>query len=492
MELKIGTRVETADGPVGHVHQVILNPSQRRVVGLVVRAGLVPPRDLALPVDLIADATDERVILRIPRAQLFKQPEFNPSRFSAVSAEKQGYQGGEALIAVEDAARAPQESAQEVQPENTQDRALIAGYEVALQKGQPVWATDGRAGRVDLLFLDSKGQVQHFAVRKGRFLSHDVYVPVEMINRIDARGVWLTIDRAVLERLPSYQPDPVIAEEVDQALWRDEVLRIIDYEAIDFDVQDGVVTLRGYASTSTNKKRAERVVRKVPGVLDVENRLITDEEVAIAVSKALGRDERTRHQNILVSARHGVVTLNGEMESAEDWAAAEEVAASISQVRGVVNYIRAPGVEVAVPPQVWQPRVGQDVYAEDMFLGHVDRVIVNPHNRLVSAIVVRGSFPDQERWQPGMLPYEVPRSERQVVIPIESVRYVTISGVLLSINAVDAARYPDFDLNGFVVPHVEWQPPYPYTHDDVLLVPDENLTEAVGAIQMQNNVRRNT
>ena len=463
LELKIGAQVETTDGPFGHVHQVILDPSQRRVVGLVVRTRVVPPRDRVLPIDSIADATDERVVLRLPHQEILKQPVFDPSRFLAVETEAQGYKEGEALVSVND-------DPEDVDSEEPAQSVFLAGHKLALEKGQPVFATDGRAGNVDLLLMDSKGQVRHFVIRKGHLLSQDVIVPVDQISRIDKRGVWLAMERAALEQLPSYRPDHAIAEDVERALWSDEVLRAIDYEAIDIDVHDGLVTLLGYASTSTNKKRAERAARTVLGVLEVENQIVTDEEITIAVSQTLSRDERTHDLRILVSARHGIVALNGEVGSAEERTIAEEVAASVPQVRGVVNYIHPRGlvVETAQQPVV-QPRVGQDVYAEDMFLGHVERVIVNPHNRLVTAIVVRGSFPDLERAKPGMLPYEVPRKERQVVIPVEAIRVVTVSGVMLSITSTDAAQYPDFDPGDFSLPDPDWQPPYPYVNSDVLL-----------------------
>jgi osmotically-inducible protein OsmY/uncharacterized protein YrrD len=482
LELKIGARVETKDGPFGHVHQVILDPSQHRVVGLVVRTRLVPPRDRVLPIESIADATDERVVLRIPREEILKQPVFDPSRFLTVETEAQGYKEGEALVSVNDVTGDIEEPAQSV---------FLAGHKLALEKGQPVFATDGRAGIVNLLLMDSKGQVRHFVIRKGHLLSQDVIVPVDQISRIDKRGVWLTMERAALEELPSYRPDHAIAEDVERALWSDEVLRAIDYEAIDIDVHDGLVTLLGYASTSTNKKRAERAARTVLGVLEVENQIVTDEEVTIAVSQTLSRDERTHDLRILVSARHGVVTLNGELDSVEERSAAEEVAASVPQVRGVVNYIRAPGVIVEVDEQrVLQPRVGQDVYAEDMFLGHVERVILSPQNRLVTAIVMRGEIPDLERAKPGMLPYEVPREERQVLLPIESVRFVTISGVLLALEAMDAARYPDFEPGNFLAPAPDWQPPYPYEHSDILFDSDRAIAERVSESHIVSSEKR--
>jgi hypothetical protein len=78
-----------------------------------------------------------------------------------------------------------------------------------------------------------------------------------------------------------------------------------------------------------------------------------------------------------------------------------------------------------------------------------------------------------------MLPYEVPREERQVLLPIGSVRFVTISGVLLTVEALDAARYPDFEPDNFLAPAPDWQPPYPYAPSDLLLDSDRAMAERV-------------
>ncbi len=148
----------------------------------------------------------------------------------------------------------------------------------------------------------------------------------------------------------------------------------------------------------------------------------------------------------------------------------KEVAASVPQVRGVVNDIQTPGVVVDPAKQrVLQPRIGDDVHADDMVLGRVERVIVSLRNRRVAAFVVRGRFPDPRRATDDMLPGDMPREERRVVIPIEVVQDVTDGGVLLTIGGVEAARFPNFDPGDFVAPATGWHPPYPYTHADVLL-----------------------
>lgn len=453
LELRIGAPVEATDRRLGHVHQVVLNPVQRHVVGLVVRTGLLPRRDLIVPAELIADATGERVTLRVTYEDARQQPAFNPAHYLSLAAEEQGYKTGEALVSIHGGAGGTGECAP-----------------VTLRRGQQVWATDGRAGRIRLLLLDTGDQVHHFVVRRGRVPGRDVIVPVDRISAIDERGVWLATERTALDRLPTYRPDSAIVADVDQALWADKMIREFDIKTIDVAVRDGVVVLSGYAATSESKVRAARVARRVPGVLRVENRIVTDGEVAVAVAQALASDAQTREQRILVHAGHGVVTLGGEISSDNIRAAAEEVAAGVPQVRGVINKIRTPGVVVDPAKQrVLQPRIGQGIYARDMVLGRIEWVIVHPRRRRVAGVVVHGRFPDPTRAGPHTLPDDVPRRERWVVIPIEIAQDVTAGGVMLTISGADATRYPDFDPDDFVPPDADWPPPYPYTHADVLL-----------------------
>jgi hypothetical protein len=129
-----------------------------------------------------------------------------------------------------------------------------------------------------------------------------------------------------------------------------------------------------------------------------------------------------------------------------------------------------PGVLVDPAQQrVLQPRRGQDVYAEDGLLGHVEHVIVSLHERRVTAFVVRGFFPNAYSAELDALLDEAPSAERRLIIAIEVVKDVTVGGVLLTISGADATRCLDFNPNDFVAPDALWPPPYPYTHADVLL-----------------------
>lgn len=337
---------------------------------------------------------------------------------------------------------------------------------LALRSGQQVFCHDGHAGYVTLPLLDPRGQVRQFVMRL-RHPGHEVIVPADWVGESDAENVHLSVNRHALEGLPVYRPDSVIAAEVDRALWNDGVLRESDYHEIDIVVSNGVVSLNGYVMTLTIKARVERAARTVHDVLDVENHLIADDQVVIAVAQALDHDARTREQTVYVNARNGIVSLSGEVSSAAVRAAVEECAASVPVVRGVLNYVQAPGVARHEEEQrVLQPQIGAEVYASDIRLGRVERAIISPHNRRVTAIVAHGQFPD-----PGAVPVEMLRAapEWHTVIPISAVSDVNASGVLLRISSVEAARLADFDPARFVTPDANWQLPYPYHLADVML-----------------------
>jgi osmotically-inducible protein OsmY len=329
---------------------------------------------------------------------------------------------------------------------------------------------DGWVGRVDLLLLDAHRQVHHFVIRKGRFLGYDVLIPVDWIKVIDPDCVWLAMARTVLDRLPEYRPDREIAADIVEVLWQDEVIRTSDIENIDVIVRDGVVTLNGYTVSRLNQARAARDARQVLGVRDVENRLVADHDVKLAVAQALAYDPRTRGQRISIYVKHGVVTLSGKLDRRALCAAAEEVAATVPQSRGIINTLRAPGMTIEPElSRVLQPKIGQNVYARDWVIGRVNCVIINPRNRRVTELIVSGVPPVFASPAEPTLADEKMVGDRWIVIPIEVVRLVALGGVMLSINGDAVRYYPDFDLDHFRPSPASWQPPYPYTRADVLL-----------------------
>jgi hypothetical protein len=248
-------------------------------------------------------------------------------------------------------------------------------------------------------------------------------------------------------------------------------LRNTDYKQIGISVEDGIVWLRGHVVTFTNKRNAEEAARSIPGVLNVENNLVVDDDLVLEVAQALGKNEVARSERIAVGAHNGFVTLNGHVDSAAVRESAGVIAASVPQVRGVVNYLRAPNVSIDYKDDpIWQPLIGQRVSATDMYLGQVEKVIINPCNRRVTAFVTRGCFPEPRYHGNYRMPDEVSPQERSIVISIDAVRSVTNSYVLLEIKGAEAALNRSFEPADFISPATDWQPPYPYRWEQVLFV----------------------
>jgi osmotically-inducible protein OsmY len=304
-------------------------------------------------------------------------------------------------------------------------------------------------------------------------------------SRCDDRS-WLSIEEQNVHHKAD-KADASIAEKVDRALLNIGVLRSTDYWEINVDVKDGVVFLSGHVISASNQQRAEAAARTIPGVMGVKSYLVPDDKIIREVAEALGKIEHVYGVKFFTGAQNGVVGLHGEVGSASVRRLAEKYAANIPGVRGVINSVRAPGVDLDAEDQRFlQPVIGEQIYFRDGLLGIVQRVIINPNNRRVVAMVVRGRYSNSPR-DPRFLTYGEDRlPERLVAIPMSAIRFLTKSSGFLKIDSAEAARYSDFDLSCFIAPREDWTPPYPYCPDDILFpvepVEDMKQTESERAI----------
>ena len=473
-EVKIGSTVMTKDGEYGHLQQVLLDPHLERVVALLVRPyRLIPSPTVVVPEELIADASEKEVRLKISREQVEALPQYRPD--SELIVEGQSYEADDELFAVRgkqgiEIGRAPS-SKEPGMIESQLTDSERERFGLRLRAGQQVFCRDEHAGWVSLILLDPNGQVKDFVLHTGHLhlTGRELIVPIAWVQEVDRGNVHLLVAKQYLENLPDYYSDEVLGAAADNALWSDEILRNTDYKQIGISVEDSIVRLRGHVVTSMNKGNAEKAARSVPGVLNVENDLVVDDDLVLEVAQALGKNEVTRLERIAVGAQNGFITLDGYVASTAIRDDAEAITASIPQVRGVVNYLHAPNVIIDYKDEpIRQPLIGQQVAATDMHLGYVEKVIINPCNRRVTAFVARGCFPDPRYKDNYRLPDEAPQQESSVVIPIDAVRYVTESYVLLGVRGAEAALNRSFGSAEFTFPPTAWQPPYPYRWEQVL------------------------
>jgi hypothetical protein len=74
--LTTGVPVLTTDGRRGRLHQALLSPGHCRLHALVIRYGVLPPRDVVVPVEQVATITDMHLRLRLSRAELALLPTY--------------------------------------------------------------------------------------------------------------------------------------------------------------------------------------------------------------------------------------------------------------------------------------------------------------------------------------------------------------------------------------------------------------------------------
>jgi osmotically-inducible protein OsmY/sporulation protein YlmC with PRC-barrel domain len=450
-EFRIGATVYTTDDTLGRLRQVVISPGEQRVVALVVRGGL-PPRDYLVPLEAVRQAGEEEIQLSWTMEEARKRGRYEEKAFHTPERSLPGYARGEAVFGLRGG---PPGRAAGGPP---------------IRVGLRVVTLDGEMGPVNRILVDSAtGRATHLVVRQSLLPPRDRLVPVDWVTGVTEAVVTLAATRADLSALPEYHQDEELADNILDAWWGDPILHAL---LIDSDLQPvvraGIATLEGYARSSVQRRRLEELARKVPGVLDVRNEVVADDELELAVARALAKDPRTRGHDIQVQSYLGNIYLRGIVIDPETREAAAENAGRMPRVKTIINLVEVPGVPAAEPPRVLEPKVGQEVIARDSRFGRVSRVIMSPRTRLVTGIVVEGQLPDPKRADPNAFPEDWPRRERRVVIPVSMIDTVG-TAVILRVGALEAAAAAELREAEFVAPDPSWGPPHPYHAEDLLL-----------------------
>ena len=120
------------------------------------------------------------------------------------------------------------------------------------------------------------------------------------------------------------------------------------------DRDKGVVTLGGHVATDSDKSQAESVAKSIAAGQVVSNQIAVIPPGAESDAKAVNSDldkgaeknldaaliQQKLHDTVKYSVKNGVVTLTGEVRSQSERAQAETVAASVPNVRQVVNELQ--------------------------------------------------------------------------------------------------------------------------------------------------------
>ncbi len=337
-EFVAGSPVYVDDQEIGKLEQVIYSPARRQVIAIVVGKGVIFHEDVVIPADVVLEASEDGVRLSRAVAEPEGASAYREENF--VHAPEQwkvpeGLPRQKVLFAIPGLHTASIFAAIGEAPN-------AEGGTVTISQGTRVVSHAGPLGHILVVMVDSStGQATHVAVQSRPLLGRSVIVPLDWASRISADEIFIEADREQLMRLPEYRPDADILEDVWEALWAVYPIRALELDAIQVQVRDGVVTLKGNVASPTHRHLAVQATQKVPGVLRVEDELIADDELEAAVARQLSRDELLAKSYIRVESDLGTVTLMGKVSSRDLERRALELAGQVPGVRSVVSNLQA-------------------------------------------------------------------------------------------------------------------------------------------------------
>jgi BON domain len=252
------------------------------------------------------------------------------------------------------------------------------------------------------------------------------------------------------------QPDDDVLAGVYDVLWESVGRHPPDFRGIEADIRAGAVVLRGHVRSGMQKRDAAQRVEAVRGVRGLRSELVADSDLQVEVAQALAANPRTRSFVLHVGASEGWIQLGGEVPDTQVQAEAETVAARVPAVRGVLGLPHLSGGPRIRNRRALQPRVGSTVYADDGEIGKVAGIVINPHDRLVSHILVDARLDLGRREVRG-----------QFVIPAAAIRLTTNGGTTLHDSIQEVNARPQFREADFPLAPPGWQPPFPYSPDTV-------------------------
>jgi hypothetical protein len=186
-------------------------------------------------------------------------------------------------------------------------------------------------------------------VRRG-FLPDYFVVPISWIENVDKEGVFLNASDEQLHALPRYRARAaadILAELQDRL-----DASALDFSGVSVAFDHGTLHLHGTVKDVDAARVADEIARSIPGVIEVDNLLSTNFDMAAWVVEALAVDPRTAGSVIEVSHDRGIITLEGAVRSSAIHAAAEEIAHS--QV-GVISVVNALEIEHSPPFSALDP-----------------------------------------------------------------------------------------------------------------------------------------
>ncbi len=192
--LPIKAEVQCSDGIAGLSTYVIGNPANHKVTNLVVKSLKPPFQEYLVPLSMVAKTMPHLIKLNITLNELEKLDPFEYEEYIRnVFPTYITLPYSSTPLREENVAYTP------VKVLN------IPADEAAVRAIAKVEATDGFAGQVDELLIDSTNmQITHLVLLEGHVFNHrEVTIPVSQIKHVYEDTIYLLLDKKSIEELPT-------------------------------------------------------------------------------------------------------------------------------------------------------------------------------------------------------------------------------------------------------------------------------------------------
>src|SRR3984893_5105484 len=187
-------------------------------------------------------------------------------------------------------------------------------------------------------------------------------------------------------------PDEGLEGNRYETLRRTPALRYASLPYIEAQARDGVVRLSGPVANEAHRHEVVRAVAATPGVMRVEDDLVSDEQLVSAVALAMLPYRELQPSRVAISANLGTVVLDGELDSSREVDLALAVAGRVRGVRRVENRLRVRPVDAtsanaahheAAPKSRLTILVPAETCPSWRYVGTLDEVLRDAYDRSV-------------------------------------------------------------------------------------------------------------
>lgn len=170
-----------------------------------------------------------------------------------------------------------------------------------------------------------------------RRLGGNSIMPQQQIQSISDSGNQI-MTSGNTDTFVAFRNDSELKDDVYNRLWNYPRLRI-DLHSVDIRVNDGEVWLRGFVSSTINRRIIENLLINIKGMIVLHNYLVDDTDLSITISRALANDPRTRNQSIGVYSTLGKVALRGMANDESVALAATQIAQQVNADAVITNQL---------------------------------------------------------------------------------------------------------------------------------------------------------